>query len=74
MVRVWFNLPEWVKRSHGVGAVWRRAGCLVQLITGALLDSPWHTQFVPHGPIVSLKRKLPPLFHDGAYSAGPGAA
>lgn len=73
-VRVWLNLPEWVKLSHGVGDVLRRAGKLVLSATGEVLDSPWSAQLVPHGVLVRLKRELPQRFHDGAYCAWPAAA
>ena len=73
-VRVWLNLPEWVKLSHGVGEVSRRSGRLVNLITGEMLASPWRTQLVPHGLKISLTRDLPERFHAGAYSAWPAAA
>jgi hypothetical protein len=73
-VRTWLNLPEWAKRSHGVGELSRRAGRLVIKDTGEVLASPWHVKRVPGGMKLTLTRDLPAPFHDGAYSTWPAAS
>jgi hypothetical protein len=67
-VRSWYNLPEWVKRSYGVGEVLRSAGRLLVRATGELLDSPYKVSLMPFGLVVHQLREIPPRFHDGAYS------
>lgn len=68
-VRAWFNLPEWVKRSHGVGDVCRvRRGLMVRS-TGELLPPAFRVQFMHGGMVVHPLRELPERFHDGAYSS-----
>lgn len=68
-VRSWYNLPEWVKRSFGVGEVVRAAGRLLVRATGELLDSPYKVSLMPFGLVVHQLREIPPRFHDGAYSS-----
>lgn len=68
-VRSWYNLPEWVKASYGVGEVVRRKfGLLVQK-TGEVLEPAYELLRVPSGVIVRPLRELPPRFHAGAYSS-----
>jgi hypothetical protein len=70
-IRAWLNLPEWVKRDHGVGEARRRKAGIANAASGELLASPWKVKRVPHGLQVSLARELSPRFHDGAYSTWP---
>lgn len=67
-VRSWYNLPEWAKRTYGVGEVIRRAGRLVVQLTGEILESPYLVKFVPSGLSIIQLRDIPERFHDGAYS------
>lgn len=70
-VRAWFNLPEWVKASHGVGDVKRvKSGYLVQS-TGEFLPPAYSVSLMPYGLEVQALRELPKRFHDGAYSTYP---
>lgn len=72
-VRSWLNLPEWVKRSFGVGEVVRRSGRLLVSATGEILEACYRVSLVPGRLIVHQLRELPPRFHDGAYSTFPRA-
>ena len=68
-VRAWYNLPEWVKASYGVGEIVRRKfGLLVQK-TGEVLEPAYELLRVPSGVMVRPLRELPPRFHAGAYSS-----
>lgn len=68
-VRSWFNLPEWAKRSYGVGELARRTGRLIVQATGEILESPYLVRLVPSGLSLTLTRELPERFHSGAYSS-----
>lgn len=68
-VRAWFNLPEWVKRSYGVGDIGRVRRGLVVRETGELLAPAFRVQFMHGGMVVHPLRELPDRFHDGAYSS-----
>jgi len=70
-VRRWFNLPEWAKRSFGVGELVRRAGRLVVQATGEILEPAFSVALVPSGLQLTQLRELPPRFHDGVYSTWP---
>lgn len=70
-VRGWFNLPEWVKSSYGVGDVKRLKGRLLVCETGELLPPAFRVRLVPSGLEVFPLREIPPRFHDGAYSTFP---
>ena len=70
-VRAWYNLPEWVKRSYGVGEVTRSAGRLVVRVTGELLEPAFSVLKVPGALVLRALRELPKKFHDGAYSSYP---
>ncbi len=70
-VRQWYNLPEWVKRSFGVGEVKRVARSFLVFATGEILDPAFRVLRVPGALIVKALRELPPRFHDGAYSSYP---
>jgi hypothetical protein len=72
-IRSWLNLPEWVKRSHGVGEVVRRSGRLLVSSTGEILQAAFRVCIVPGRLIVHQLRELPARFHDGAYSTFPRA-
>jgi len=67
-VRSWYNLPEWVKLSHGVGEVTRAACGFVVRVTGEILEPAFRLLRVPSGAILQPLRELPARFHDGAYS------
>jgi len=68
-VRSWYNLPEWVKLSHGVGEVTRAACGFVVRVTGEILEPAFRLLRVPSGAILQPLRELPARFHDGAYSS-----
>lgn len=68
-VRAWYNLPEWAKRSYGVGDLCRKAGALVVCATGEVLEAMYSVSHVPGGLIVRALRPVPERFHDGAYSS-----
>ena len=70
-VRSWFNLPEWVKRSHGVGEIKRLPLGFLVSATGEILEPAFKLLRVPFGVVVQALRELPQRFHDGAYSAFP---
>lgn len=68
-VRAWYNLPEWAKRSFGVGELCRHAGRLVVRATGEVLEAMYAVSHVPGGLVVRALRPLPERFHAGAYSS-----
>ncbi len=68
-VRAWFNLPEWVKRSYGVGEVLRSGSRLLVRATGEILEPAYQLLRVPSGAVLHALRELPERFHDGAYSS-----
>jgi hypothetical protein len=70
-VRGWFNLPEWAKRSFGVGELVRRMGRLVVRATGEILEPAFKVAIIPSGLLITQLRELPARFHDGAYSTWP---
>lgn len=70
-VRSWFNLPEWVKSSYGVGDVKRVKSRYLVHETGELLHSAYEVQLVPSGLALRALRELPERFHHGAYSTYP---
>lgn len=67
-IRTWYNLPEWVKRSFGVGEVVRRTGRLMVSATGEILQAALSVSLMPSGLVLRQLRPLPERFHDGAYS------
>jgi len=73
-VRSWLNLPEWVKRSHGVGDVMRHVKGLVLKATGEFLEPMYSIKRIPDGLQITALRPLPDKFHDGAYSTFPRVA
>ena len=64
----WINLPEWVKRSHGVGDVIRKSGRLVVHATGEVLKSPYVVSILPGAILVHTVGDIPPRVHSGPYS------
>lgn len=73
-VRSWFNLPEWVKRSHGVGEVKRLPRGFLVRSTGEILEPAYQVQRMPSGIVLHALRELPERFHAGAYSTFPRCA
>ena len=67
-IRTWLNLPEWAKRSYGVGDLVRKSGRLVVLSTGEILDSPYIVSLLPGAIVVRATEPIPPRFHSGPYS------
>ena len=67
-VRTWLNLPEWAKRSYGVGDLIRKSNQLVVHATGEILSSPYLVFLVPGGLIVRPTAPIPEKFHCGPYS------
>lgn len=72
-VRQWFNLPEWAKRTYGVGDLVRVAGGLMVQATGEVLAPMYRMSLVPSGLILQQLRPLADRFHEGAYSSYPRA-
>lgn len=73
-VRSWLNLPEWAKRSYGVGDLVRKSGRLMVQATGEILSSPYLVSFVPGALIVRIIGTIPEQFHCGPYSTFDVAA
>lgn len=67
-VRTWYNLPEWVKRTCGVGDVVKQGNAFVLRATGEVLEPVYSCIRGGFGLILKLLRPLPERFHDGAYS------
>lgn len=67
-VRTWLNLPEWVKRDHGVGDVTRVGSQFWSYTTGRFLEPAYSVRKVPDGIAITLLRELPEKFHSGPYS------
>lgn len=72
-VRSWFNLPEWVKRSHGVDEIIRLPRGFLVRATGEILEPAFQVLRVPFGIVLRALRELPARFHDGCYSTFPRA-
>ena len=70
-VRFWYNLPEWVKLSYGVGEVIRKATALIERATGEVLEPAYSVSRIPSGLLITPLRELPERFHSGAYSSWP---
>lgn len=70
-VRQWLNLPEWVKRAHGVGEVKKLPRGFLVLATGEILEPAFQLLRVPAGVLLRALRELPEKFHAGAYSSFP---
>ncbi len=70
-VRRWYNLPEWVKASYGVGDVVRKSCGFVVRSSGEILEAAYRVTVVPSGLLVQRLRELAERFHDGAYSTFP---
>ena len=72
-VRTWLNLPEWAKRSFGVGDLIRKSNRLVVRATGEVLSSPYLVSLLPGALIVRTIAPIPEAFHSGPYSTYPQA-
>lgn len=70
-VRAWLNLPEWVKRSYGVGEVLRRKTGFLVKASGEFLEAAYVVQKSVGAMVITLLRPLPDRFHAGAYSSFP---
>jgi hypothetical protein len=51
-VRSWYNLPEWVKRSYGVGDVVRKRSSLIVRATGEILEPAFRVALAPAGLVI----------------------
>jgi hypothetical protein len=70
-IRSWYSLPEWAKRTYGVGECRRLNGRLVDMQTGELIP-PMFTRWFAQGEIwLTLAREYPERFHDGPFSTFP---
>jgi len=67
-LRRWLGLPEWAKRLHGVGELFRVAGRLVVRSTGEVLESPWVREAVRGGFFMRLVRPMEARWFSGPYS------
>lgn len=67
-IRCWLNLPEWAKRSYGVGDLVRRTGRLIVQATGEILKSPYIVKVSSVGLMVEQIADIPERFHSGPYS------
>jgi hypothetical protein len=67
-VRYWYNLPQWVKNSYGVGDVIRKAFGFVVRDTGEILPPAYSVRRVPGALLLRALRPIPACLHDGAYS------
>lgn len=70
-VRRWYGMPEWVKRSYGVGDVQRVNNRLVDVTTGEILPPMFHARINEGELILTLLRPYPDRFHDGPFSTFP---
>ncbi|MES3000644.1 MAG: hypothetical protein V4787_08125 [Pseudomonadota bacterium] len=67
-IRSWLNLPEWAKRSYGVGELVRKSSGLVVRATGEILSSPYIVSILPGAILVRIVGDIPDQFHSGPYS------
>jgi hypothetical protein len=67
-VRAWYGMPEWVRRSYGVGEVRRIKGRLVVMDTGEVLPAMFSAKLEGGGLVLTLLRPYPERFHDGPFS------
>ncbi|MEO6601774.1 MAG: hypothetical protein ABIQ16_17990 [Polyangiaceae bacterium] len=74
-VRQWFNLPQWVKRAHGVAEIARTACGFMVRATGEILPAVWSVSRVPAGLLLRRLREVAPRFpeHQVAADQCPGA-
>lgn len=70
-VRRWYNLPEWVKRSGGVGDVVKAGKDFVLRHTGEVLPPAYAVKKTPFGLVLTALRELPEKWFDGAFSTFP---
>jgi hypothetical protein len=70
-VRIWYNLPEWAKRTNGVGDLRRIGSRLVVVDTGEILPPMYSAAKIPGGVVLTPLRPMPERWHFGAYSTFP---
>jgi hypothetical protein len=70
-IRTWLNLPEWAKRSFGVGDLVRQSSRLMVHATGEILDSPYRVLLLHGALLVRAIAPIPERFHCGPYSTLP---
>jgi len=73
-VRRWYNLPEWVKLSGGVGDVVKVGNAFVQRETGEVIPPAYSVKKTPWGLVLTALRTLPEKWFDGAFSTFPRLA
>ena len=71
-IRAWHNLPEWTKRTYGVGEAKRAARGIVDQSTGEILPPAYQASFSKNMMRITQLRDIPDRWHDGAYSTYPG--
>lgn len=72
-VRRWYNLPEWVKLSGGVGDVVKVGNAFVKVETGEVIPPAYSVKKTPFGLVLTALRTLPEKWFDGAFSSFPRA-
>lgn len=70
-IRAWHNLPEWTKRTYGVGEAKRAKRGIVDQSTGEILPPAYQVSFSKEMMRITQLRDIPERFHDGAYSTFP---
>lgn len=70
-VRRWFNFPEWVKLSGGVGDVQKVKNTFVLRETGEVIPPAYSVKKTPWGLVLTALRVLPEKWFSGAYSTFP---
>jgi hypothetical protein len=70
-IRQWHNLPDWAKRSYGVGECARAKKGIVDLDTGEVLPPAFRCRYHEGALEVTPLRVLPVRFHDGPYCTFP---
>ncbi len=70
-VRRWYNLPEWVKLSGGVGDVVKVGNAFVKRETGEIIPPAYSVKKTAWGLVLTQLRALPEKFFDGAFSTFP---
>ena len=70
-VRRWYNLPEWVKLSGGVGDVAKIGKSFVHRETGEIIPPAYSVKKTPWGLFLTLLRPLSDKWFDGAFSTFP---
>ena len=70
-VRRWYNLPEWVKLSGGIGDVTKVGNLFVHRETGEIIPPAYSVKKTPWGLVLTALRLLPERWFDGAFSTFP---